>query len=383
MLKVGMVGCGDIASIYALNAPAFRNLEVVAVGARRFDAAAAFAAEHSLKALSIDEIMASEEIDLILNLTAPAAHSEISLRAIEAGKHVFTEKPLATSLSDGRRIIESASAKGVRVGVAPDTVLGPAVQRARYLVDEGAIGRPIAGLSVMMNRGMEQRHPKPDFFFKPGGGPVMDIGPYYFSAMVMLLGSIRSVTATGMAGFAERFIGSPGNPRLGEAICVEVMTTVQGVLTFEVGAQISFSFSWDVHRHGAAPIELYGSEASIRLPDPNFFGGTIELSHGRDDWRVVDVADEPFGRANFPRSGPIVANYRGLGLAEMANAITEARPHRVCGNFGFHILETLLAINEAAREQRAVEIRSRVARPALLAGDDAGRLFRHHSKSRL
>lgn len=375
MLRVGLIGCGNISETYFGNAPLFKDFAIKAVSDRRTDVAHAYAAKYGVKTCSTEEMMARDNIDAILNLTVPAAHAEISLQAIEAGKHIFSEKPLATSLNDARAINAAAAAKGVRVGTAPDTIFGPGVQSARQLIDDGAIDRPISGLSVMMNRGMEQRHPNPDFFFKAGGGPVLDIGPYYLSMMVLLLGSIQSVTATGTAGFAERIITSPGNPRLGEAIRVEVMTTVQGVLQFESGAQIAFSFSWDVCSHGIAPMEIYGSEASIRLPDPNFFGGRIDISRAHGSWETINVCDRPFGKPNFPLSNPTVANYRGLGLAEMAQSIALDRPHRANGDFGLHILETLLCIEEAAQNQKTVSVISRVSRPALLDVGEAGTLL--------
>jgi predicted dehydrogenase len=375
MLRVGMVGCGDISETYLANAPLFRDFAITAVSARRPEPARRLAEKYRIRACSIDEMMASVEIDAILNLTVPAAHVEISLRAIETGKHVFSEKPLATSLADALAVNTAAAAKGLRVGVAPDTVFGPGMQTACRMIDEGRIGRPISGISAMMNRGMEMRHPNPDFFFKPGGGPVLDVAPYYLSMMVLLLGSVRSVTAIGTVGFAERIVGSPGNPRLGEAIRVEVLTTVQGVLRFDTGAQVAFSYSWDVCSHGIPPLEVYGSEGSMRLPDPNFFGGTIGISRERGIWEAVEVEDQPFGRPNFPASQPVLANYRGLGLADMASAIARGRPHRADGEFGLHILDTLLSIETAAREGKNVAVASRIARRALLSGDDARRLL--------
>jgi predicted dehydrogenase len=239
------------------------------------------------------------------------------------------------------------------------------------MLGEGAIGKPIAGVCAMMTRGMEHRHPNPEFFFKPGGGPVLDIGPYYLSMLVLLLGPVQRVTAVGQSGFSERVVTAPDSPRLGDRIKVEVLTTVQGVLQFEMGAQISFSFSWDICNHAMAPLELYGSEGSMRLPDPNFFGGAIQIAHERCSWKTVDVDDQPFGLANFPEEAPTLANYRGLGLAEMANAIGAQRPHRANGEFGLHVLDALLSIEAAAISGHTVEVRSRVEQPELLADEQA------------
>ena len=263
-LKIGLVGCGNISSIYLDNAALFRDIAFTACA--DIDAAAAErqARRFAIEARSVNALLRSDDVDIVLNLTIPEAHAEVSLAAIEAGKHVYTEKPLATTLPDGLAVVAAANAKGLRVGAAPDTVLGASLQEARALIDSGAVGRPLTGLAAILGHGMEHWHPNPGFFFRPGGGPVFDMGPYYLTALVTLLGPVASVQAAGQIGFAERTVTTPGSAMLGRTIRVETLTSVQGLLEFASGAQVTFLASWDVWRHGVPPIELYGETGSLR-----------------------------------------------------------------------------------------------------------------------
>lgn len=373
MMHVGVIGCGNISDVYLRNQPHFPGFRFVAVADMRHETAEARAAEFGVEAISVEAMMAREDIDTILNLTIPAAHAPLALEAIARGKHVYQEKPLATSLEDGRRVLDAAAAAGVRVACAPDTVLGPGMQTARKLIAEGRIGRVITGSAAMMTHGMEARHPSPDFFFKPGGGPVLDMGPYYLSALVHLLGPVESVEARGLIGFAERIITAPGAARHGEAIKVETFTTIQGLLQFAAGAQIAFSFSWDVWKHNQAAMELHGSLGSLRLPDPNFFGGKVDLALPGQPVEAIDTVGMPFGKSNFPDAVSMpglppeiygtFANYRGLGLQDMATAISEGRPHLASGEIAQHVLDVLLAIVEAATDRKGMTI----SQPAALA----------------
>lgn len=355
-LRVGLVGCGNISGIYLANSGVFRDYRIVAVSDIRPEVAAAVGQKHDLPALSVGELLKRDDIDAVLNLTVPLAHAEVSLAAIDAGKHIYSEKPLATTLADGRAIIAAAAARGVRVGSAPDTVLSAGIQRARALIDAGRVGMVGTGTAAVMSRGMEHWHPNPDFFFKKGGGPVLDVGPYYIAALVALLGPIREVRATGRIGRRQRLVTAPG-PMQGEKIDVEVLTTVNALLSFENGADVVFIASWDVLGHSQRPLELHGLSASLRVPDPNFFGGDVEINDGTG-WQTISTDADVFGRPNW-RGKPeeaLRANYRGLGLAELGAAVREGRKHRLNGDFALHVLSAMLAIGEAAVEGRAVRI---------------------------
>ena len=337
-LRVGLVGCGNISDIYLDNAALFRDIAFTACADIDAEAAERQARRFAIEARSLKALLQSDDVDIVLNLTIPEAHAEVSLAAIEAGKHVYTEKPLATTVPDGHAVVAAANAKGLRVGAAPDTVLGASLQEARALVDAGAIGKPLTGLAAVLSHGMEHWHPNPGFFFRPGGGPVFDMGPYYLTALVTLLGPVASVQATGQIGFAERTVTTAGSAMLGRAIKVETLTSVQALLDFASGAQVTFLASWDVWKHGVPPIELHGETGSLRLPDPNWFGGDLQIARGRGDWRVIETHGRTFGAANWPREKPKHANYRGFGLADMARGIVDQRPHRANGDVALHVL---------------------------------------------
>ncbi|WP_445682374.1 Gfo/Idh/MocA family protein [Radicibacter daui] len=362
-LRIGLVGCGNISDIYLTNAALFKDVVFTACADLRPEAATAQGAKYGIPAITPAELLGRDDVDLVLNLTIPAAHAEISLAAIAAGKHVYTEKPLATSLEDGRKIMGAAKAKGVRVGSSPDTILGPGVQTARHLLADGTVGEVVTGTASVMGHGMEHWHPNPTFFFKPGGGPVLDMGPYYISALVHMLGPVKAVRATGKMGFKERLVTAEG-PMKGEKIKVETLTTVNALLSFQSGAEIVFLASWDVFAHNLLPLELHGTKASMRVPDPNFFGGKLELAGLDKVWSPVGTADKPFGALNWPVAGPEHANYRGLGIADMASAIKGNRPHVASGDVALHVLSVMLGALEAADTGRVVEIAEQCERPA-------------------
>jgi predicted dehydrogenase len=375
-LKVGLVGCGNISDVYLLNAPTFRDIEVVACADINPDAAQRQAERHSIAARGVGDLLASEDIDIVLNLTIPEAHAEVSLAALEAGKHIYSEKPLATRLADGRAILAAAEAKELRVGVAPDTVLGASLQEARAMIDVGAIGEVLTGLAAVLSHGMEHWHPNPFFFFQPGAGPVFDMGPYYLTALVTLLGPVVSVQASGKIGFAERTVMAPESPIYGEVIEVETPTSVQALLQFASGAQVTFLASWDVWNHGLPPLELHGELGSLRLPDPNWFGGALQIARGRIPWSAIETRSLTFGRANWPTDRPEHANYRGLGLADMARGIKDRRPHRANGEIGLHVLAIIAGILEAAKEERHVTIEPSCERPEPMLDNEAAGLLK-------
>jgi predicted dehydrogenase len=325
---------------------------------------------------SVEDLLKSDDVDIVLNLTIPEAHVGVSLQAIEAGKHVYSEKPLATRVTDGEAIVAAAKAKGLRVGAAPDTVLGAGIQEARALIDAGAIGKPLTGLAAVMAHGMEHWHPNPSFFFRLGAGPVFDMGPYYLSALVTLLGPVDSVQAMGQIGFDVRIVTTAGSPAQGQSIKVETLTSVHALLDFACGAHVVFLASWDVWKHGVPPIELHGQKASLRLPDPNWFGGDLLIAAKDEDWRTIHTNGKTFGKKNWPATEPKFANDRGLGLADMARAIIDGRPHRASGDIALHVLAVMAGILEAATEGRRTPIALRCERPIPLGEADAKGLSR-------
>ena len=295
-------------------------------------------------------LLADPAIELVLNLTTPNAHAAIGQAALESGKGVYNEKPLTIALADGARLVEMAHGRGLRLGAAPDTFLGAGLQTCRRLIDDGAIGTPVAGTAFMLNHGHEHWHPQPDFYYQAGGGPLFDMGPYYLTALVSLLGPVRRVTGSARVSFPERTISS--QPRAGERIAVEVPTHLAAVLDFASGAIVTLVTSFDVWMEDEPRLKIYGSEGSLSLPDPNRFGGPIRLlSAGEKAWREI------------PITLPWADNSRGLGLADMANGLRRGQPHRASGELAYHVLEIMHAVEASSRSGRHVEIASTVERP--------------------
>ncbi len=380
-MRAGLIGCGDISDIYLTNAARFRDIVFTACADLAPAAAKRQAERFAIAARRVTDLLGSDDVDIVLNLTIPEAHAEVSLAALAAGKHIYSEKPLATTVADGERIIAAARERKLRVGAAPDTVLGAGVQQARALVDTGAIGKPLTGLAAVMSHGMEDWHPNPAFFFRAGAGPVFDLGPYYLSTLVTLLGPVATVQASGQIGFGERIVTTPGSAALGERIKVETLTSVQALLEFSSGAQVTFLASWDVWKHSVPPIELHGQKASLRLPDPNGFGGDVLIAGKDEGWRTRSADGKAFGAPNWPAATPKYANYRGLGLAEMARSVIEGRPHRANGEVALHVLSVMAGILEAALEGRRVAITHSCERPDALAETEARTLLAESSTS--
>ncbi len=377
-LGVGVIGTGLIAGVYMQNMKLFAGIELRGCADIRPDAAKAQAEKYGTEARSVDALLGSPDIDLIVNLTVPNAHFSVSHAALTAGKHVFSEKPLCVTVEDGRRLVAEAESRGLRLGCAPDTFLGAGGRLARQMIDQGQVGRILAGSAFLMSRGMEHWHPDPEFFFKPGGGPILDLGPYYIGALVNLLGPVAKVHALSSIGLPERIVTASG-PRTGDRIKVETPTTVMALLQFAAGAQVTLAMSWDVHRHGHPAIELYGTEGSMRVPDPNFFGGNVEFTEAGGDWQAADSSAMAFGKPNWrspnwPASRPDQANYRCLGMAELARAISHGTPHRSSGRLALHVLEAMYAILRAGETDGAVDVGTPIDRPPALSEDEAANL---------
>jgi predicted dehydrogenase len=379
-LGVGIIGCGVISGIYMKNMPLFNGLALKACADARPESAAAQAKEYGIEALSVPELLARTDIDLIVNLTVPNAHFAVSQAALHAGKHLFSEKPLCVSPKEARQLVQLGQARNLWVGGAPDTFLGAGGRLARQLIDDNTIGRVIAGSVFLMARGPESWHPDPEFFYKPGGGPVLDMAPYYLAALVNLIGPVVRVQARSTKGFAERIVTAPG-PKNGSRIGVEVPTTVMAVLTSASGVEINFNMSWDVWAHSHPPIELYGSEGSLRVPDPNFYDGIVHLTQGAGDWQEKNSASLLFGKPNYrapawPAARPDRANYRCLGIAEMASSILNGTAHRSSGQLASHVLDVMDAILKSGESGAALTIDVATQQPAAMREADAAGLWR-------
>ncbi|SHJ06512.1 Gfo/Idh/MocA family protein [Wenxinia saemankumensis] len=370
-IGVGIIGCGNISVSYLGLAPSFRALEIRAVADINMAAAQKRADKYGVRAMSVDDLLAAEDIDVVVNLTIPDAHYQVSKRILEAGKHVYSEKPFVLSLEEGEELRRIATEKNLRVGSAPDTWLGGSHQLARALIDEGKIGKVVGGSAHVMNHGMEHWHPNPDFFYKPGAGPVLDLGPYYISDLVQLIGPVKRVQGIANTTIEKRIIGN--GPRLGEELEVTTPTNVHAILEFAQGAVVTLSASWDVWAHGHDPIEIYGEDGSLFVPDPNFFGDDVEFQGPGTKRDKVERRDHPFGVANQIHriEERALANYRCAGLADMAQAIEEGREHRCNLDFALHVVEVMTKILEAGESRQVIEMTTTCERPAALSPEEA------------
>ena len=350
-VRIGLIGCGTISAAYLRAAATFDILHFV--GCADIDPAASRRTEENfgVSAMSVDDLLARDDVEVILNLTIPAAHAEVNLAAIEAGKHAYCEKPFGLDVAQGQRVLDSADAAGLRVGCAPDTFLGGGHQTVRGLIDAGAVGTPVAGTAFMMGPGHERWHPNPAFYYEPGGGPLFDMGPYYLTALVHALGPVRRVAAITSRGRETRTIGSA--PRRGESIDVEVDTHTAGTLEFASGVVVTVVMSFDVRLHSNRFIEIHGVDASLSAPDPNGFGGAVRVSNGRD-WE------------ERPLTHGYTDNMRSIGLADMCVGIRTGRDHRCNGRQAQHVLEIMASFGRSSDEGRHIVLESRPARPAPL-----------------
>jgi predicted dehydrogenase len=373
-LRIGVVGCGNISMAHLRNVPMFRGVEISACADTNTNAVARRASEFGLRAMDVNTLMADPDIDLVLNLTIPAAHFDISMQALAADKHVFTEKPLAVTAEAGRQLVTAAASRGLALGSAPDTFLGAAGRLARRLMEAGTIGTPVTGTAFMMGRGMEHWHPDPSFYYQTGAGPVMDMGPYYLTMMVNLMGPVRRVQAVATSGQLERLITASG-PKSGTQFKVGTPTSVLSLLEFDCGATVTFGASWDVFRHSNHPIELHGTNGSLRMPDPDTFGGIVALSDQGGAWDETDTSTLPYGAVNWPVDAPDRANYRMLGLADLARAVIDGRAPRASGNLALHVLEVMEAILLAGETGTAQIIPGTITQPEELREEEAKSLL--------
>jgi predicted dehydrogenase len=352
--KVGIVGCGNISGIYFKNCMQFENLEVAACADLMVDRAEAKAKEFKVaRACSVKELLADPEIEIVINLTIPKAHAEVGLAALESGKSVHGEKPLTITREDGQQLLALAKKRKLRVGCAPDTFMGGGIQTCRKLIDDGLIGTPVAATAFMLCHGHESWHPDPEFYYKAGGGPMFDMGPYYLTALVNLLGPIKRICGSARISFKERLITS--QPKHGTKINVDVPTHVAGIMDFENGAVGTIITTFDVWSHNLPRIEIYGSEGTLCVPDPNSFGGPVLL-------RLSNYKN--FAEVNLTHS--YADNSRGLAVADMASAIRSGRPHRASGELSYHVLDCMHAFHDASKSGEYVKLKSTCERPQAL-----------------
>ncbi|MCY3834304.1 MAG: Gfo/Idh/MocA family oxidoreductase [Chloroflexi bacterium] len=354
-LNVGIIGTGNIAPAYIRGCAPFDVINIVACADILADRAGAFAAEHGLEANSVDDLLARDDIDIVINLTIPLAHAEVSLQIIEAGKHAYCEKPLAVTRADGEKVIKAAEAAGVRMGCAPDTFLGGGGQTARKAIDDGVIGAPVAATATWQSHGHESWHPNAGFYYLKGGGPMLDLGPYYVTALINLMGPVARVSGAARRTFSERIATSEALK--GQRLPVEVNTHIAGTLEFENGAIASIIMSFDVWGDHLPFIEIHGEDGSLSVPDPNRFDGEVSVvKGGTREWVDIPLTHS----ANIGR---------GAGVADMAYAIQSGRPHRASGDLAFHALDVMLALEESSEQGRHIEIKSTLEQPlALPAG---------------
>ena len=351
-LKIGIIGCGYISSIYMENCQKYKHLELVSCADLDLERAQIQATKFGIpKACTVEELLADSEIQLVINLTIPKAHAAVCIQALEANKHVYTEKPLAITREEGKQILETAQKQNLLVGGAPDTFLGAGIQTAIKLIDEGEIGTPIGASAFMIGRGHEHWHPDPSFYYEVGGGPMFDMGPYYLTALVSLLGPIKRLSGFTRISYPERTITS--EPKVGTKIKVEIPTHISGVIDFSSGAIGTITTSFDAFGGSALPpIEIYGSEGTLLVPDPNTFGGPVRIRKSGED-EFVDV----------PLSNNHTENSRGLGVADMAQSILNGGNYRANGELAYHVLEAMHGFHDSSDNGTHYTMESTCKRP--------------------
>lgn len=357
--NIGIIGCGQISSIY-LEAPrTFNILNIVACADLDMDRARAQASRFGVpNACTVDELLADPTIDIVINLTIPKVHAEVGMSVINAGKSVYAEKPLALNRIQGRALLDAAAAKKLRVGSAPDTFLGGGIQTCIKLINDGVIGTPVAATAFLMGHGPEHWHLDPDFYYQPGGGPMFDMGPYYLTALIAMMGPLRRVTGSTSIAFPERTITS--KLKYGTKIIVNTPTHVAGILDFASGAIGTIITSFDIWHHQLPRIEIYGTEGTLSVPDPNTFNGPVFVRLAQEqEWREV------------PLTHGHTKNSRGIGVADMAHAMQEGREHRANGDMAYHVLDIMQAIHESATEGKHIELTSTCTQPAPLAPEES------------
>ena len=354
--RIGIIGCGNISPVYASTLSEFPWIEIAAFADGIPERARQFAERYGGVAVELTDMLGDDSIDAVVNLTPAHVHTSVSRLCLEAGKPVFSEKPLGTNFEEGRSLVELASERGLRLGCAPDTFLGVGLQAARAAIDRGLIGEPIAANGFMLGSGPEWWHPNPEGFYGPGAGPLFDMGPYYLTTLVHLLGPARSISGSAKIGIVERVMHSKG--RVGEVVRATTPTHVSSMIDFVSGASATLVTSFDVKATQFRNIEIYGEDGTLSLPDPNTFGGPLKFRNIiADDWREI------------PLSIPSIPQQRGIGLADMLSASIANRPHRASAELALHVLELMSATLQSSDEGRRIDLTTTCQQPAPMRFD--------------
>ena len=381
-MKVGVIGCGNIADIYFHNAKNFfNNFEIIACADLNPKASKKYSEKYGITNLSVEELLSNEDIQLVINLTIPNAHFEVSKSILNSGKHSYSEKPISIEFEDGKELLNLAKSKNLYVGSAPDTFLGAGIQKSKQVIEDGTIGEIVLGSISMGVAGHEIWHPNPDFYYKYGGGPILDMGPYYFTALVNLLGPAKNVFTQSRTVYQKRVIGS--GDRQGQEIEVEIPTTLVSQIEFQNGALIDSFFSFDIWKHSKNHIELYGDKGSINIPDPNMFGGDILVCKSKNgNWENIDTKNNNLGRINIKNKSEKanesagIANYRGIGVSETVDAIKNNRLNRCSGELSLHVLDILDSIIKSSKENTKIELRSSIKNLNYFSEDEISNLLK-------
>ena len=382
VFKIGLIGCGHIAETYFRAEKYFNNIKIIKCADINEKASKRCALNFGIKSVTVNELLKDKEIEIILNLTIPKAHYQISKKALINGKHVYSEKPLAINLNDGKKLLKISKKKKLYLGNAPDTFLGGGIQKSKELVEKNIIGNVKLGNAVFAFPGIQSYHPNPEpWFTKKEGGPVIDMGPYYITALVNLLGPAKKVTGTIIQGQKYRTIGI--GPKKGKKFKVECPTTYLSTITFKNNSVIRLTLSFDVIAHQRNHIELYGEKGSMIVPDPNMFGGSVLTCNKLgDNWKEFKTTKMPLGRINIRTQSsranetPTNANYRGVGLSEMAYAIENKRKHLCSGEISLHVLDIITSIMKAASSGKIQYINTFCAKPKKFSKLDIKKLLK-------
>ena len=382
VFKIGLIGCGHIAETYFRAEKYFNNIKIIKCADINEKASKRCALNFGIKSVTVNDLLKDKEIEIILNLTIPKAHYQISKKALINGKHVYSEKPLAINLNDGKKLLKISKKKKLYLGNAPDTFLGGGIQKSKELVEKNIIGNVKLGNAVFAFPGIQSYHPNPEpWFTKKEGGPVIDMGPYYITALVNLLGPAKKVTGTIIQGQKYRTIGI--GPKKGKKFKVECPTTYLSTITFKNNSVIRLTLSFDVIAHQRNHIELYGEKGSMIVPDPNMFGGSVLTCNKLgDNWKEFKTTKMPLGRINIRTQSsranetPTNANYRGVGLSEMAYSIENKRKHLCSGEISLHVLDIITSIMKAASSGKIQYINTFCVKPKKFSKLDIKKLLK-------
>ena len=366
---IGIIGCGNISSAYFRLAPFFNNIKIVSCSDKNPKYSESKAIEFGIKSEPVSSLLNNNEVDIVINLTVPDSHFSVSKSILKSGKHLYSEKPFTLSLDEAIELEELANKNNLLIGGAPDTFLGGAHQQVRAILDDGELGRITSGTCYIMSHGMEHWHPNPGFFYKSGGGPVFDLGPYYISSLINLIGPVKQVLAFSSIPQKERIVLS--EERFGEKITVETPTTIHSVMEFSNGAIITMISSWDVWSDEQKPMELYGTEGSIKVPDSNSFFGEIEILKKEGEFEKISSWDHPFSHPNQEQESGMIANYRSAGLSDLAFSIQKQITPRCNIELLTHTVEIMVSILRSSEKGQAISLKTTCERPEPLKPEDA------------